>query len=118
MTKERLDHLRSLNYEPSNFPNVSMHYGDDEKAICIERFGSAFISEGRIDIYCPQPQDRIIHYDLDILEETEIYNDTVNPIYVNLDECSLIPEISGDRKLTMKNGVMPEDEIQKFMVDK
>ena len=118
MTKERLDHLRSLNYEPSNFPNVSMYYGDGEKAIRIEKSGSAFISEGRIDVYCPQPHDRIIHYDLDILEETEIYNDTVNAIYVNLDECSLIPEISGDRKLTMKNGVMPEDEIQKLMIDK
>tara|TARA_Y100000768_G_C23356418_1_gene397816 strand:- start:82 stop:435 length:354 start_codon:yes stop_codon:yes gene_type:complete len=115
--KERLDHLRSLNYEPSNFPNVSMYYGDGEKAICVERFGSAFISEGRIDIYCPQPQDRIIHYDLDILEETEIYNDTGRPIYVNLEECSLIPEISGDRKITIKNGVMPEDEIQKITLD-
>ena len=102
----------------SAITDYKKRYGDGEKAICIERFGSAFISEGRIDVYCPQPHDRIIHYDLDILEETEIYNDTVNPIYVNLDECSLIPEISGDRKLTMKNGVMPEDEIQKFMVDK
>ncbi len=115
MTKERLQYLRNLNYEPSNYPNVSMYYGDDEKAICVDKKGSAFISEGRIDIYCPQTQDRIVHYDLEILEETEIYNDTGRPIYVNLEDCSLIPEISGDRKITVKNGVMSEEQIEKTL---
>ena len=35
-TEEEYDYLRNLQYNPSNIPNVSVHYGD-VRAMCFQK---------------------------------------------------------------------------------
>ena len=46
-TKDQYEYLRNLNYQPSNLPNVSVHYGD-VRAICIDKKSSLGFSRGNL----------------------------------------------------------------------
>jgi len=99
------NYLKTLSYSPSNYINVGIHYGK-EKAICIESKSSAFISEGKIDVFCEQPHQKTLHYKINVKEPTELKNETLGKVFVKLDECVLMPNRPGDHTLHIKNGVL------------
>ena len=99
------NYLKSLSYLPSNYRNVGIYYGK-KKAICIESKSSAFISEGQIDIFCEQPDEKTLHYNIDVKEPVELKNETSSKVFVKLDECMLMPNRPGDYTLHIKNGIL------------
>jgi|TARA_R110001592_G_C12608710_1_gene696647 hypothetical protein len=105
--KRMKNYLKTLLYQPSNYKNIGVHYGEN-KAICIERKSSAFISEGQIDIFCEQPDKKTLHYNIDVKEPVELKNETSKKIFVKLDESILMPNRPGDYTLHIKNGILDQ----------
>lgn len=102
---EKMIYLKTLPYEESNYKNVSIHYGK-EKAICIEPKSSAFISEGKIEVFCQQPHKKTLYYEIKVKEPAEIKNETSSKIFVELEECILMPNRLGDYTIHIKNGIL------------
>ena len=108
-TKDQYEYLRNLNYQPSNLPNVSVHYGDI-RAICIDKKSSAYISEGSIQSFSQQPKGKIVQYDIPINQPVELRNETTRKVYMKLDESMLLDEKIGDIVLHYKP--MVEEELE------
>jgi len=99
------NYLKDLSYSPSNYINVGIHYGK-EKAICIDPKSSAFISEGKIDVFCEQPHKKTLHYEITVKEPAKLKNETSGKVFVKMDECILMPNRPGDFTLYIKNGTL------------
>ena len=99
------NYLKTLSYQPSNYKNIGVYYGEN-KAICIERKSSAFISEGQIDIFCDQPSRKTLHYNINVKEPVELKNETSGKVFVKLNESLLMPNRPGDYTLHIKNGIL------------
>ena len=108
-TKDQYEYLRNLNYQPSNLPNVSVHYGDI-RAICIDKKSSAYISEGSIQSFSQQPKGKIVQYDIPVNQPVELRNETTRKVYMKLDESMLLDEKIGDIVLHYKP--MVEEELE------
>ena len=106
-TKEQYQYIRDLDYQPSNLPNVGVHYGDI-RSICIERGSSAYISEGTMHCFHNQPQNKVIQHDVPINQPTELKNETTRRMYVKLEDCMLLDEKQGDYTYTFRSGVDPD----------
>ena len=121
-TEEEYDYLRNLQYNPSNIPNVSVHYGD-VRAMCIEKLSSAYVSpdtvsfnnvddktsyfqsfsgEGYIQSFSKQPENKILQYDIPIVQPTELKNETTRKVYVKLENVLILDEKVGDFVLHYK----------------
>ena len=111
-TMEQYLHLKELEYQPSNLPNVGVHYGD-VRAIYIDGHSSAFISEGSIQTFTQQPNKKIIEYNIPINQSVELRNETSMRTFMILDDCMLLDEKDGDFTLHLKKGIDPD-----FIVDK
>ena len=108
-TKDQYEYLRNLKYQPSNLPNVSVHYGD-VRAICIDKKSSAYISEGSIQSFSQQPKGKIVQYDIPVNQPVELRNETTRKVYMKLDESMLLDEKIGDIVLHYKP--MVEEELE------
>ena len=101
---EKMMHLKKLSYKKSNLPNVSVFYGEDEKAICVKKKASAYISKGKIEIFCVQPEENL-HYEINVREDAEIKNETNSLIFIQLGNNMLLPSKTGDLIFTIRNGI-------------
>ena len=101
-----------LEYQPSNLPNVGVHYGDI-RAICIDPLSSAYVSEGTFQCYHQQPYNQIVQYDVPLYESTELKNELRKKVYIKLDDCMLLDEKEGTNIIYWKKGVDPNFSVDK-----
>jgi len=101
---KKMMHLKNLSYKKSNLPNVSVFYGVNEKSICIKKKSSAYISKGKIEVFCVQPEENL-HYEINVREDAEIKNETNSLIFVQLGSNMLLPTKAGNLIFTIKNGI-------------
>ena len=111
-TREQYLYLKELEYQPSNLPNVGVHYGD-VRAIYIDGHSSAFISEGSIQTFTQQPNKKIIEYNIPINQSVELRNETSMRTFMILDDCMLLDEKEGTNIIYWKKGVDPNFSIDK-----
>ena len=111
-SRDQYEYLRDLEYQPSNLPDVGVHYGD-VRAICLNRNSSAYISEGDTKSFTEQRGNQIVQNDIPINQPTEIKNETSKRIYMILDGCMLLDEKVGDYTIHFKKGTDPDlDKIR------
>ena len=109
-TREQYNYIMKLEYQPSNLPNVGVHYGDI-RAICIDALSSAYVSEGTLQCYHQQPHNQIIQYDVPLYEPSELKNELRKKVYIKLDDCMLLDEKEGTNIIHWKKGVDPNFSI-------
>ena len=80
--------LAKLEYIKSNFPNVFVHYGEF-KSIRLDKKSSAFLTQGKIEVFCRQKNRSWKQYFVPIEHTAELKNETPYKMYVKLNDSVL-----------------------------
>jgi len=106
-SKEQYEYLKNLDYQPCNLPNVGVHYGDI-RVISLNKYSSAFISEGHVKSFTEQNAINVIENNIPINQPTEVNNETTKTMYLILDGCMLLDEKVGDYTIHIRRGIDPD----------